>query len=128
MIAGWRLKIMKRIVVLGVLILGCSVSARAQAFGGSIGGGSLNGPSFPTLVSTPPAHFAVSRVRGTDADFIPSSFRSFDQAVAEGKTALAAQARTLAQIAEENSRTQKSKARLAIVQDASGNVILTFNR
>jgi hypothetical protein len=67
-------------------------------------------------------------VGGTDADFIPSSFRSFDQAVAEGKTALAAQARTIAQAAEENGRTQKAKARLAIVQDGSGNVILTFNR
>ena len=118
---------MKRILVLGVLILGCSVSAHAQGFGGSLGG-SLNGPSFPTLVSTPPAHFAVSRVGGTDADFIPSSFRSFDQAVAEGKAILAAQARTLVQIAEENSKAQKAKARLVIVQDASGNVILTFNR
>lgn len=119
---------MKRILALGVLILGCSVSAHAQSFGGSIGGATLTPPAFPSLVSIPPTHFAVSRVGGSDSDFIHSSFRSFDQAVAEGKSVLAIQARTLAQAAEENGKTQKAKARLAIVQDASGNVILTFNR
>jgi len=64
-------------------------------------------------------------VTGTDADFTPSSFRTFEQAVAEGKAALAAHARTVAQVADENSKAQKAKARLAIVQDASGKVILT---
>lgn len=118
---------MKRILFLSVLMLGCSASAHAQYFGGMIGG-PLSAPIVPTPMSVPPTHFAVSHVSGTDADFIPSSFRTFEQAVAEGRAALAAQARTLAQIADENSKTQKTKAKLAIVQDASGNVILTFKR
>ena len=116
---------MKRVLMLGVLILGSSATAHAQFFGGTIGGGASSGPSFPTLVDPAPAHFAVSHVAGTDVDFIPSSFRSFEQAVAEGKAALAAQARTLAQIADENSKVQKAKARFAIVQDTSGKLILT---
>ncbi|HXQ27183.1 MAG TPA: hypothetical protein VN822_12300 [Candidatus Acidoferrales bacterium] len=117
---------MKRALFLGILILGCSASAHAQY--GGIGGGSLSGPSFPAIVNYPPTHFAVTHVAGTDTDFIPSNFRSFDQAVAEGRAALAAQARTITQAADENSKAQKAKARLAIVQDNSGKLVFTSNR
>ena len=116
---------MKQVVVLGVLILGCSATAHAQFLGGSIGGVTLYGPTSPSRADTPPTRFAVTHVAGTDADFTPSSFRTFEQAVAEGKAALAAKSRTLAQIADENNKAQKAKARLAIMQDASGKVILT---
>jgi len=116
---------MKQVLVLSALILGCSATAHAQFFGASIGGITLGGPTSPSVSHTPPTHFNVTGVTGTDADFTPSSFRTFEQAVAEGKAALAFRARTVAQIADENNKVQKAKARLAIVQDASGKVILT---
>jgi len=119
---------MKQALVLGALILGCSASAHAQFFGASIGGITLGGPTSPSVTHTPPTHFNVTSVTGTDADFTPSSFRTFEQAVAEGKAALAARARTVAQIADENSKAQKAKAKLAIVQDNSGKLVFTSNK
>jgi hypothetical protein len=115
---------MKRILGVAVLILWFAVPAHAQSIGGSIGGGgSLGQVSFHTLPTVPRAHFKVGAVRG-GADFEPSSFAPYEQALAQGRAALTAEAKTLAEIARENATVPKPKARLAIVQDDQGRAIL----
>jgi hypothetical protein len=115
---------MKRILGVAVLILWFAVPAHAQGFGGSLsGGGSLGHVTFPALPSIPPAHFDVRAERG-GADFVPSSYASYEQALAEGRAALTQQAKTLAEIARENSGIPKAKARLVLVQDDYGRAVL----
>jgi hypothetical protein len=121
---------MKRLLGLVVLALGLALPAHAQFLGGSIGGGSsLNnaggssGGGFHASMSQP-TRFATTGVSGTEADFIPSAFVSYDQAIAVGKAALAEKAKTVVNAAAENSDRQKPRAKLAMVQDANGNVIL----
>lgn len=115
---------MKRILGIAVVILWFAVPAQAQIFGNSIsGGGSISHVIFPVHPSTPPAHFDVRAVSGS-ADFVPSSFATYEQALAQGRAALAAQAKTLAQIAKENSSAPKPKARLVLVQDDRGRAVL----
>ncbi|HKV03731.1 MAG TPA: hypothetical protein VJO53_01355 [Candidatus Acidoferrales bacterium] len=115
---------MKRILGLGALMLGCSLPAHAQFLGGTIGGAGSSGVSFPVVIDPAPTHFAVSYVGGTGADFVPSSFLSYDKALAAGRAAVEAQTKSLAQIADENNRAQKAKAKFALVQDARGNAFI----
>lgn len=115
---------MKRILGVAVLILWFAVRAHAQSIGGSIGGGGgLGHASFHTLPSAPRAHFKVLVMRG-GPDFEPSSFAPYEQALAQGRAALAAEAKTLAEIARENSSVPKPRARLVILQDDQGRAIL----
>lgn len=116
---------MKRIIGLVVLILWFAVPARAQSFGVSaIGGAGMGQVNFPTLPSYPPAHFEVRTESGTAADFVPSSFESYKQALAEGRAVVATQAKSLGEIARENSGTPRAKARVILVQDDHGNAVL----
>ncbi|HXJ16853.1 MAG TPA: hypothetical protein VNM68_06610 [Candidatus Polarisedimenticolia bacterium] len=114
---------MKRILGVAVLILWFAVPAHAQYFGTSLGGGSLGHVSFHTLPSVPPAQFEVRAVSG-GADFVPSSYVPYEQALAEGRAALAARTKTLAEITRENSVVPRVKARLILVQDDHGRAIL----
>lgn len=116
---------MKRILGIAVLILWFAVPAHAQSFSGSVVGGvGIGKVNFPTVPNYPPAHFEVRAVSGTAADFVPSSFASYEQALAEGRAALAVRAKTLGEIARENSSTPRVKARLVLVQDDHGNAVL----
>jgi hypothetical protein len=67
-------------VLIGVilLVLLCSVPAHAQL------SGTLSGPAFPPLNTSQPTQFRVILVSGSQADFVPSSFMAFEQAVALG--------------------------------------------
>ena len=114
---------MKRILGVAVLILSFAGPAHAQLFGNSLGRGTLGHVTFHTLPSTPPAHFDVRAVSG-GADFVPSSYASYEQALAEGRAALAEQAKTLAEIARENNSVPKARARLVLVQDDYGRAVL----
>jgi hypothetical protein len=113
---------MKRILGITVLILWFAVPAHAQWVGSSFGG-SLGHVTFHTLPSIPPAHFEVRAVSG-GADFVPSSYASYEEALAEGRAALAEQAKTLAEIAREYNSVPKAKARLVLVQDDHGTAVL----
>jgi hypothetical protein len=116
---------MKRILGIAALILWFAVPAHAQSFGGSISGaGGIGHVIFPVHSSTPPARFQVRAVSGSKADFTPSSFASYEQALAEGRAALAAQVKTLADVARENNTTPRVRARLVAVQDNRGRVVL----
>ena len=65
----------------------------------------------------------MSAVSGGDPSFAPSTFLSFDQAVAEGRAILAADQKSLGQVAAENSSRQKAAVKFTFVQDADGNVV-----
>jgi hypothetical protein len=90
--------------------------------GGGGGGGGLGSSSSGRLPRYPPAQFAVNAVSGTEEAYNPSTFLSYDQAIAAGKAANAG-TKSLAETAVENSNTQKAKAKVAFVQDADGNVV-----
>ena len=131
---------MKRICGLAALILWLSIPAHAQhAMGGSSnsvasasgwagsGGGTGSGGgqvNFPTLPSYPQHEFLMTNVSGTKADFTPSTFLDYEQALTEGRAALASRLRTLAEIAKQNRESKPTKAKIAILQDANGRAFL----
>jgi len=122
---------MKKILFLAVLVIGCSVPAFAQhgggsagpgsngggGYGGGFGGGSLSGGG--TLPSCPPTQFAVVAVSGSNAEWEPSTFVSFEKAVAFGKQMIVIESRTVAEAARENNAARREKARMAVVQDGN---------
>jgi hypothetical protein len=103
--------------------MGSSPSSTANGSGGGGtsggGGGSYGGHGS----SSPRATFAATAVSGGDPSFAPSTFLSFDQAVAEGKAINAASQKSLAEIATENSTVPKAKAKFTFVQNADGKVV-----
>jgi hypothetical protein len=137
---------MKRLLGLAILILGLALSAGAQSSGrafsggpgvtsggasgggGVSGGGGSSGVSFTTLPSRPPATFASAAISGTDADFVPSTFLPFESAVAAGQAILDAEHASVAQAAEANSRARKAKAKVSVVEDATGNAVIAEPR
>lgn len=130
---------MKKLLGVGVFVFMFSIPAHAQAKGGGVsvggggnapttsggagmGGGGIGGNS-SRLPAYPRATFDVSAVSGSDTSFAPSTFLSFEQAVAEGKAITEANHKSVAEIAAENSATQKAKAKFTFVQDANGKVV-----
>jgi hypothetical protein len=130
----------KWICGLATLVLWLSIPTHAQhAMGGSsngignssgwAGGGAGTGAGggktiFPTLTSYPQHEFLMTNVSGTKADFTPSTFLDYDQALTEGQAALASEMRPLAEIARQNRESKPAKAKIAILQDANGKAFL----
>jgi len=114
---------MKQLLGLAVLVFFFTLPAHAQS-GGSIAGGSLFGSSFHTLPSYPPARLISTGISGTDEDFVPSAFVAYEQAIAEGRAAITAEAKTVAKAASENKSAPKPRAKFAMVQDGEGNVMI----
>src|ERR1700735_3728108 len=137
---------MKRALVLGTLIFAVSLCAHAQSrmppgggtpnpnaaggpnnYGGGSGGygGLTAGPTvFNTLPHDCPTAFAVAGVSGSDADFVPSSFLSFDQAVVLGRAEEAAMKQTLAEAARKNAKAKTEQSKLAVIEDSQGKLVL----
>jgi len=135
---------MKRLLGLAILAAGLAIPAHAQGFhGGASAGSSSNG--LPTngggggfgggfggglssagnrLPAYPLANFNLAAVSGTQAEYVPSTFVSYDQAVAEGREILATPPKTLVQAAREQASTRTDKARFALVQDRNGNAVI----
>jgi hypothetical protein len=105
-----------------------SPMSRFNGGGGGTGGGSIGGTNAARIPNYQRATFDMSEVSGGDPSFAPSTFRSFEQAVAEGKAILAEDQKSLGQIAAENNTKQKATAKFAFVQDANGNAVLTARR
>jgi hypothetical protein len=146
-VSAGRVAMMKRFLGLTVLILGLSVSAHAQSRGGAVAGGSAGGVlsnnggggygggggfggaesavNFPALPTIGPANLPSSEVSGTDADFVPSTFLPYKQAIAAGQKVLDAQHKSVAEAAAENSRARRLKAKAAMIENAAGNAIIT---
>lgn len=135
---------MKRFLSLTILAAGLAIPAHAQTphgvsaggganpltfsggggggyGGGGVGGGSSSGSRLP---SCPRAQFSVSAVSGTQQDYVPSTFVSYDKALAEGRDVLAAPPKTVAEVAHEQAIGRAEKAKLALVQDSRGNAII----
>jgi len=133
---------MKQFVGLAALILGLAVSAQAQhgsmavppgssnttggPGGGGTGGAGLGGGGTAKHEPIPPTQFATAAASGSDADFVPSEFVTYENAIGEGQDALA-KPKTVAEAAAENRNTPRAKAKLAFVQDGSGNAIIVVN-
>jgi hypothetical protein len=106
-----------------VVVLLSSVPAYAQGVGGS-----LRPPqSFQTLPWNPPASPQALEVSGGDTTFLPSTFLTFDKALAAGKIDLKQQAKTVAEAAAESRKAAKTKTKIRIVQDDHGNAVLVSN-
>jgi len=88
-------------------------------YGGTAGGS----VSFHTLAAIPPAQLNTVDVSG-EQGFIPSSWTDFEKGLARGRAELNAEHKTLGEIAAENRKLEKPKAKLEIVQDASGRAII----
>lgn len=114
---------MKIALSVAAAILMASVPAGAQG----IGGAGLSGPtSFHTLPWAPPAHPNAIEVTG-DPTYLPSTFVSFDRAVAAGKVDLKEQAKTVADAAAESRKTSTVAAKIRVAQDNYGKLILARN-
>lgn len=110
---------MKRSMLFAALILFFSLPARAQSHmalsggnansaspnsggGGGAGGyGGGGGSGITALPSSPRAQFSYGYAHGSDADFAPSSFLSYDDAVKLGESVLAAKPKSLGEVAAE---------------------------
>jgi hypothetical protein len=130
---------MKKIIGFAVLGLSLSMPIHAQRTmaggsgpssnnsggtgGGPIGGGT-GSTTFRTLPSIPRAQFLMTDISGGDSSFFPSSFMQFDKGIEEGKAALAAQRKTLGEVALEYRHTEKPRAKLTMTQDAFGNAVI----
>jgi hypothetical protein len=136
---------MKRALVLGTLIFAVSLCAHAQGrmpsgggtinpnapggptgYGGSTGGygGLTAGPTaFNTLPHIAPTAFVVAGASGSEEDFEPSSFLSFDKAVALGQAEEAARKKTLAEAARDNAKEKTEKSKLAVIEDSQGKLM-----
>jgi hypothetical protein len=114
-------------IALGLTMLGLLAAVPVHAQSISMGG-SLTPPSFNILPWTPPADQRAVEVSGSAATYVPSTFLTFDRAVAAGKANLKAQAKTVAQVAAESRKGAKnSAAKIQFAQDGRGRAVLSRN-
>ncbi len=121
---------MKKILFLVAALLAAS-AAHAQS---SVGGG-LSGTSFPTVT-----HIGSILTLGTGVDqrasrvtsakndgaFLPSSFETYDEAIAAGQRIVGAKPLSLGEIARQAREEKKAAAETAVLvicQDQRGNMI-----
>ena len=124
---------MKPLLALGILLFFSCLPARAQSYVGSSStayGSAINSGQngmekayFPSHYSLPNAPSAMLVISGTNTEFEPSLFMSYDKAVAKGVADLAVKPKTLAEVAQENRKEQRVKAQLTFTQDANGKLI-----
>lgn len=98
------------------------VAAAAPAHAQSIGvGGGMTGPTFSlSLPEYPRATFKMAVASGSDADYSPSTFVSFSDAVAQGNIAMRRQSKTVVEAAAEIRRARAAiVAHAALSQNAS---------
>jgi hypothetical protein len=87
---------------------------------GGTGGGEMRGTG--TLMHVPPARFAVREVSGKASDYIPSTFVSYNSAVAEGEASQAAQ--PLKASTQESGKAAPKNSTIQIVQKKDGDVAI----
>lgn len=118
-------------VLTGLIFLSC-LPAHAQAYVGSSAsyGSSINSGQngmakaiFPSHNSLPDPPSQMQIISGTNTEFVPSMFMSFDKALAKGVADLAVKPKTLAEVAQENRKEQRAKAQTSFVQDANGKLV-----
>ena len=77
-------------------------------------------------MSRPPAQFNTATVSGSQTDYVPSVFVSYDRAIARGQDALDTPPPTVAEAARQLGNSHPEKARLALVQDIHGKAIVVL--
>jgi hypothetical protein len=90
--------------------------------GSAVGGGGTVG--FHTLPAAPPTQFQMVDISGQRDDYIPSSWTEFERGLARGQAELAAGSKTLGEVAAENRRAARPKAKFEIIQDAAGTAVI----
>jgi hypothetical protein len=100
-----------------------SSPSQYMQYGGGIGGGSSTGSSGATL-QVPPTQFAVRAVSGSASDYVPSTFVSYESAVAEGDAALAANSQPLGTSAQGSTKPAAKNVKAQIVQKQGGDVTI----
>jgi len=133
---------MKRLIGFAVLAAGLAVPTHAQtvhaAAGGAaslpasngggwgIGGGGLGGGSSVgnKPVNYPPTLFSVTSVSGSQQEYVPSVFVSYDRAVAAGQDALDTPSLTVAEAARRKANAPPDKAKVTLVQDDYGRAVI----
>jgi hypothetical protein len=132
---------MKRLIGLAVLAVGLVVPTHAQTVHAAAGGGAANslasggggwggggGLSGGFTAGAPLAHYPLTRfsmtsVSGSQQEFVPSVFVSYDKAVAEGQNLLDTPPLTVAEAARRQGNTHSEKAKIALVQDNNGKAV-----
>jgi hypothetical protein len=130
---------MKRIIALAVLAVALAQPVHAQtghvsagggassvsaSSGGGWGGGGFGGSTANKPLSYPLTHFNVASVSGSQQEYVPSIFVSYDKAIATGQTELDTPPMTVAEASRELSNVRQAKAKVAWVQDDYGRVII----
>ena len=132
---------MRRMIAWAVLAVGLAVPTHAQTGhvvagggagsvsasggGGGWGGGGFGGGSTASrLLSYPLTHFNVASVSGSQQEYVPSVFVSYDEAIATGQTVLDTPPMTVAEASRQMGTMRQERAKVAFLQDGSGRVIL----
>lgn len=128
---------MRYLVGFAVLVLSFAMPSYAQghpAGGGGTGfptysggagvGGTGIGGGAATLPHYSRARFQVTATSGTETDYIPSTFVTYNRALTKGNDSLASVPETVGQAAQVNRETPKVKAKFALVQDNHGNAVI----
>jgi hypothetical protein len=131
---------MKRMIALAVLAVGLAVPVHAQtgrvaagggassvspSGGGGWGSGGFGGGSTASRpLNYPLTHFSVASVSGSQQEYVPSVFVSYDQAIATGQTVLDTPPMTVAEASRHLGDMRPEKAKVAFVQDDAGRVII----
>lgn len=103
--------------ILAAILLASAANAQG------IGGGLSAPHAFHTLPHEPVADMRQVEVSGTEQDFLPSTFVTFDGAVAAGKVEIKEESKTVAEAAAETRATASPQARIHIIQDNNGAVV-----
>jgi len=131
---------MKRMIALAVLAVGLAVPIHAQtghlvagggassvsaSGGGGWGSGGFGGGSTASRpLNYPLTHFNVASVSGSQQEYVPSVFVSYDKAIATGQTVLDTPPMTVAEASRQLGNVRAEKAKVALVQDDYGRVII----
>lgn len=128
---------MIKIAGAAVLVLGFAAVAQAggggahftassntltQGGGAGIGGGAAGGSG--TVLHVPPTRFATREVSGNSSDYIPSTFVSYNSAVAEGSAPVAARPKPLEMSAQKSGKPTVRSATIQIVQKQDGRLAI----
>ncbi|HKV48678.1 MAG TPA: hypothetical protein VJN69_11360 [Candidatus Acidoferrales bacterium] len=114
-------------IALGVaaMALLAAVPAGAQTIGGTISPPRLLSQKLPWI---PPAAFNATEVSGAESTYVPSTFVTFDTAVAAGKVQLKELGKTVAEAATDSRAAARANAtKVRFAQDDRGRVVLSRN-
>jgi len=103
---------------------GGASSVSASGGGGWGSGGFGSGSTANRAVNYPLTRFNVASVSGSQQEYVPSVFVPYDKAIATGQTVLDTPPVTVAEASRQLGTMRQEKAKVALVQDDYGRVII----